>query len=201
MWIAILAIILLDQLTKYLVLTSMDLYQSIPVFGDALRLTYIRNAGGAFGLRWGHVAVYYVSAAIVVGWIGWHLWRDGYTRRLSLWSLVLILGGAIGNLIDRLMHGEVIDFIDAEFFDLRVPAFDIGILHHPGLNLDRWPTFNVADSAVTIGVTLLVISLFWDPVVGHVGSSIPADVEPNTSPTAAENGATPVDQHHAIGGE
>ncbi len=201
MWLAILAIVVLDQLTKILVLTSMDLYQSIPVLGDALRLTYIRNAGGAFGLRWAHVAVYYVSAVVVVGWIGWHLWRDGYTRRLSIWSLVLILGGAVGNLIDRLLHGEVIDFIDAEFFDMRVPAFDIGILHHPGLNLDRWPTFNVADSAVTVGVILLVVSLFWDPVVGRQRSSIAADDEADVGPAAADNGATPVDQHPAVGGE
>lgn len=201
MWIALLAIVLLDQLTKYLVLTSMDLYQSVPVLGDALRFTYIRNAGGAFGLRWGHVAVYYVSAAIVVGWIGWHLWRDGHTRRLSLWSLTLILGGAIGNLIDRLMHGEVIDFIDAEFFDLRVPAFDIGILHHPGLELDRWPTFNIADSAVTIGVILLVVSLFWDPVVGRHKVSISTDSQPDADTAANEAGTTPVDEKHAVGGE
>jgi signal peptidase II len=201
MWIAILAIICLDQLTKILVLSSMDLYQSVPVIGDFLRLTYIRNSGGAFGLRWGHVAVYYVSAAVVIGWIGWHLWRDGYTRRLSIWSLALILGGAIGNLIDRLLHGEVIDFIDAAFFNLRVPAFDIGILRHPGIDLDRWPTFNVADSAVTVGVILLVVSLFWDPIVGRLPVTTPVAGADGASEVQPDTEVPPVDQSHAVRGE
>ncbi|MEW5701560.1 MAG: signal peptidase II [Candidatus Zixiibacteriota bacterium] len=165
LWITAIAVVVADQITKWLVMTTMDLYQSVPIIGDALRLTYIRNSGGAFGLRWGHSAVYYVSAALIIGWIIHHVWRHGVSRRLSAWALSLILGGAIGNLIDRVMRGEVIDFLDAEFFDLRIPSFNLGILHHPGYNLDRWPTFNVADSAVTIGVLALMFSLWRDPVL------------------------------------
>lgn len=176
MWVLLLVVIVLDQLTKFLVASSMDLYESIPIFGNFLRLTYIRNPGGAFGLRWGHVAVYYIAAGIVIVWIMWHIWREGHTRRLSMWALTLILAGALGNLIDRVLQGEVVDFVDCEFFDLAVPAFDIGILHHPGLQLDRWPTFNVADSAVTVGVIALLISLFRDPVLFGSGET-DSDVE------------------------
>lgn len=165
MWLLLLVVVILDQLTKFLVVSSMVLHESIPILGDFLRLTYIRNPGGAFGLRWGHVAVYYVAAGLVIVWIVWHIWRDGHTRRLSMWALALILSGAVGNLIDRIMLGEVVDFIDCEFIDLAVPAFNIGILNHPGLEMDRWPTFNIADSAVTVGVVALLISLFKDPVL------------------------------------
>jgi signal peptidase II len=172
MWILLLLIVVLDQVTKFLVVSSMDLYQSIPVLGDFLRLTYIRNPGGAFGLRWGHVAVYYVAAGLVIFWITWHIWREGHTRRLSMWALTLILAGALGNLVDRVMQGEVVDFVDCEFFDLTVPKFDFGILHHGGMAMDRWPTFNVADAAVTIGVVALLISLFRDPVL--FGPTVPA---------------------------
>ncbi|HWO58105.1 MAG TPA: signal peptidase II [bacterium] len=165
MWMLVLALVVLDQVSKFLVVSTMDLYESIPLLGDWLRITYIRNPGGAFGLRWGHVAVYYLAAALVIAWIVWHLWREGSTGRLSMWALALILAGALGNLVDRVLQGEVVDFIDCEFFDLAVPAFNLGILHHPGLELDRWPTFNVADSAVTIGVVALLVSLIRDPVV------------------------------------
>jgi signal peptidase II len=172
-WVMVAVLIVLDQLSKWIVISSMDLYQSVPIIGNWLRLTHIRNSGGAFGLRWGHVAVYYASAAIVILWIVRHLLRDGRSRRLSVWALALILTGAIGNLIDRIMRGEVVDFIDAEFFDLRVPAFNLGILRHPGFDLDRWPTFNIADSAVTVGVIVLLVSLWWDPIVARRRQTTP----------------------------
>lgn len=166
-WLLPLVIILVDQITKWLIHSRFDLYESVPVVGDFIRLTYIRNPGGAFGLRWGHGAVYFVSAILIIAWITWQLWRQAHTRHLSVWALASILGGAIGNMIDRIVHGEVIDFIDVEFFDMRVSGFDIGILSHPGYVLDRWPVFNVADSAVTVGIVLLLFSLWRDPMLGH----------------------------------
>jgi signal peptidase II len=137
----------------------------VQVFGDWFRLTYILNPGGAFGVRWGHQGFYFAAALLVIAWIGWHLWSHGTARRLSNWALALILGGAIGNLIDRVILGQVIDFIDVEFPNMRIPAFDFGLLRHPGVFMDRWPTFNIADSAVTVGVIILVITLFYDPVL------------------------------------
>ena len=165
-WIIPAFIIILDQATKWIVVASMELHQSVQVFGDWFRFTYILNPGGAFGVRWGHQGFYFVAATLVIAWIAWHLWRHGAVLRLSMCALALILGGAVGNLIDRILLGQVIDFVDVEFPDMRIPAFDFGLLRHPGLYMDRWPTFNVADSAVTVGVIILVITLFYDPVLG-----------------------------------
>jgi signal peptidase II len=173
-WLIPALIIVFDQATKWTVVASLGLHQSVRVFGDWFRLTYILNPGGAFGVRWGHQGFYFLAALLVIAWIIWHLWRHGATRRLSAWALALILGGAIGNLIDRLILGQVIDFVDVEFPDMRIPAFDFGFLRHPGVYMDRWPTFNVADSAVTVGVIILIITLFYDPVLRRRSVPVPA---------------------------
>ncbi len=163
LWLIPFIIVVVDQITKWSVATSMRLHESIPVLGDWFRLTYIHNPGGAFGVRWGHDGLYFIAAIIVIGWIVWHLWRHGASVHLSTLALALILGGAIGNLIDRTILGEVIDFLDFEFPDMRVPQFDFGFISHSGVMLDRWPIFNVADSSVTVGVLTLIVSLFYDP--------------------------------------
>ncbi|OGX12511.1 MAG: hypothetical protein A2Z92_00015 [Omnitrophica WOR_2 bacterium GWA2_63_20] len=150
-WVAALVTVGLDQLTKWIIRSSLAPQQSIPLLPGVLHLTYVRNTGAAFSLFRGQVAPLIVASGLVAGWIGWELLRRprhapppheslvGGHAGLSLNSLGLILGGAIGNLIDRLRFGYVEDFID-----LRV-----------------WPVFNVADSAITVGVTLLIwTSLF-----------------------------------------
>lgn len=164
-WLIPTLIIVFDQASKWAVVAALQLHQSVRVFGDWFRLTYILNPGGAFGVRWENQGFYFVAALVVIAWIGWHLWRHGATRRLSNWALALILGGAVGNLIDRVIVGQVIDFIDVEFPDMRIPAFDFGIISHPGVLMDRWPTFNIADSAVTVGVIILIVTLFYDPIL------------------------------------
>ena len=65
------------------------------------------------------------------------------------------MGGAIGNLIDRLFSGRVVDFLDVEFFDISIPAFEFLFVNFPGYALTRWPVFNVADSAVTCGMIFI----------------------------------------------
>ena len=65
------------------------------------------------------------------------------------------MGGAIGNLIDRLFAGRVVDFLDVEFFDVSIPAFEFLFVNFPGFSLTRWPVFNIADSAVTCGMILI----------------------------------------------
>ena len=187
LWLIPLIVVIADQITKWSVASSMQLYESIPVLGDWFRLTYIHNPGGAFGVRWGHEGLYFLAAVLVIGWIGWHLWRHGATVHISTLALALILGGAVGNLIDRVVLGEVIDFLDFEFPDMRVPEFDFGFVRHSGVNLDRWPTFNIADSAVTVGVLCLLVSLFADPrLFGRVlptpPESRPGDFEDESSP-------------------
>jgi len=129
-----------DAVTKWLVVTNMQMYESHNIVGDYIRLTYIHNSGAAFGMfqgsRWPLVIVSLAAISVVTG----IALRTG-TRRATALTLGLILGGAVGNLVDRLRLGEVIDFIN------------VGIGPH------RWPVFNVADSAVTVGVVFLAIQL------------------------------------------
>ena len=134
-WIIPAVIIVLDQATKLLVAGTMTLYESIAVFGNWFRITYIQNPVGAFGVEWGHRGLYYAAAILVILWIAWHLWKHGMPFHLSTFSLALILGGAVGNLIDRIVYGQVIDFLDFEFPDIRIPHFDLGIVSHPDATL------------------------------------------------------------------
>ncbi len=129
-----------DQVTKILLVRAMTPGASLPLLPPFLHLTYVQNTGAAFGFGRGHPLLFIVFSLIVIGWLIRELLRPIPLPRLALWGCALVLGGAAGNLIDRLQLGYVVDFID-----LRV-----------------WPVFNVGDSAITIGVALLV----WQSVVG-----------------------------------
>ena len=121
-----------DQLTKFFIRTYMEVGESIPEDGF-IRLTYIQNTGSAFGLFSNQTLFLTIAAAIGIGFIGYFFIKGaGFSLVLSL-SLALQMGGALGNIIDRVTFGYVIDFVD-----LRV-----------------WPIFNVADSSITIGFLLL----------------------------------------------
>jgi len=141
-----LAVVLMDQLSKWIVAGNVGLYERIPVVEGFFNLVHIRNRGMAFGLLnrpdtgiWIHFLVVAGMCAVVV-LIYWLFTRDEEDIKFTL-GLSLILGGAIGNLIDRFRHGEVIDFLD----------FHVGAYH--------WPAFNVADSAITMGAALLAFGL------------------------------------------
>lgn len=147
-WLAVSALVIaLDQWTKQLVAAHLSVNQSIPVtsFFD---LVLVFNTGAAFSFlstasgwqRWFFVAL----ALSVSGWLVTLLYRHANERLLPL-SFALVLGGAIGNVIDRLVHGAVADFLH----------FHIGKYY--------WPAFNVADSAITVGVVLLI----WDQLRGR----------------------------------
>nr|VFK50925.1 MAG: signal peptidase II Aspartic peptidase. MEROPS family A08 [Candidatus Kentron sp. TUN]VFK52094.1 MAG: signal peptidase II Aspartic peptidase. MEROPS family A08 [Candidatus Kentron sp. TUN] len=139
-------IVILDQATKYLASTMLDLYDPVSVL-PFFNFTLTHNPGAAFSFlsnaggwqRWLFIGLTIVISVILIHWL-----RNvprGETR-LSV-ALTLVLGGALGNLWDRLTLGAVIDFID---------------LHYHGWH---WPTFNVADSAITIGAILLFTTLVW----------------------------------------
>jgi signal peptidase II len=136
-----LTIVILDQFTKNWISREMSRGESRQVMGDFFRLTYVHNDGAAFGLdlggRWAFIAVTVLVSIFIVA---------SYSRTektpLARWALALILGGAVGNLIDRIRLGEVIDFLQ----------FGIGKLY--------WPIFNVADIGVSVGVGLLALHLF-----------------------------------------
>jgi signal peptidase II len=133
-FIIALVILSLDQLTKFIVTKSLWLNQSIPLVKGILYLTLIRNRGAAFGIFKNQVPLFIVTSIFAIILICFNL-KDPRHKKLSLYniSLSLILGGAVGNLIDRVFLGYVVDFLD-----LRI-----------------WPVFNVADSAITVGAILL----------------------------------------------
>ena len=133
------AVIALDQWSKWLVKSSFNLYQSKPVIQDFFHFTYVTNDGMAFGLALpGGKHVLLVMTLLLTGFIVGFLWKEKDGHPLVKYGLALILSGAVGNLIDRIIHGTVVDFMD----------FMIGDFH--------WYIFNVADSAVTIGMVLFI---------------------------------------------
>ena len=139
-----LVITALDQVVKRVVVHAMQMGQSIDVIGTFVRLTRTSNTGGAFGMLRGRgnwFIVVSIIAALAIAALSRQIVRGG--RRVERLAFGLILGGALGNLIDRIRLGAVIDFLDI------------------GGSGYRWPAFNVADSAITIGVTLLAISLVF----------------------------------------
>jgi signal peptidase II len=130
-----------------------------PILGDFLRLTYIENPGMAFGIDIGGKLFFSLFTVAASVGILYYLYRMREEPLLFRFSLALILGGAVGNLIDRvfygvifgeapLFYGRVVDFIDVDFIDISIFGF----------SLDRWPVFNFADAAVTTGVALLLFA-------------------------------------------
>lgn len=131
---------LLDQLTKMLVQSHLSLHESHPV-GSLLFWTHVHNRGGAFGLFPGASLLFLGTGVAVIGIL---LWTLPQARTLDWTSAVaygLIMGGAVGNLLDRVRYGYVIDFIDLNFWPLVT-----------------WPVFNVADIGISTGIGLLVLT-------------------------------------------
>ena len=136
----IVVIVALDQWSKWAIKTSFNLYQSKPVIQDLLHFTYVTNDGMAFGLSFpGGRHVLLIMTILLTGFIVGFLWKEKNGHPLIKYGLALILSGAIGNLIDRLLYGKVVDFLDLM----------IGNFH--------WYIFNIADSSVTIGMILFII--------------------------------------------
>ena len=138
-------IITADQISKSLIKSTMTLYDVIPVIPGYFYLTYIINEGMAFGidLPFGIGTLFFSGVSLIITcFLVWILWCERKNNLLMRISLALILGGAIGNLIDRILFGEVVDFFD----------FMIGDFH--------WYIFNIADSAVTVGIILMLFYSF-----------------------------------------
>ena len=147
------AVVFIDQLTKLLVKASFDLGESIRLLGNVLRFTYIENPGMAFGLRFAGPWFFTIFSAIASLALVFYLYKVRHERFLTRLSLALVLGGAIGNLIDRVLYSQVIDFIDV------------------GIGNTRWPVFNIADSAVSVGMVLLIALLIFEKEEGQVDDS------------------------------
>ncbi|MDD2767682.1 MAG: signal peptidase II [Methylococcus sp.] len=144
LWLSVL-VFALDQFTKQIVDASMRLYETIPLL-PVFQLTYLRNQGAAFSFlsqaggwqRWFFVGLSIGAAALITYWLK----RMDRTKHWEAAAWALVLGGAIGNLVDRVAYGYVIDFLDAFYGDWH------------------WPAFNVADSAITLGIGMLLIDSF-----------------------------------------
>jgi signal peptidase II len=133
-------VVLTDQLTKRLAEDRLRDQRSVPIVDDILRLTYVQNRGAAFGLLQDQTTFFVLVGILVIGVIAAsyrYLPRSGFLLHLALG---LQLGGAIGNLIDRVRQGYVVDFVDF------------------GYHSNWWPVFNVADSAIVVGVALLALN-------------------------------------------
>jgi len=134
-------IVILDQLTKHLILTSMRPYESIPVIENVFHITFVRNPGAAFGILQNQITFFIVVTIIVIFLLVGVYWKLARKNIILTIGLSLQLGGAVGNLIDRIRFSYVVDFLD-----FRV-----------------WPVFNVADMAIVTGVILLAWQLLVWP--------------------------------------
>jgi signal peptidase II len=142
------AVVGLDQITKALILNHVGLYQSISVIPGFFNITHIHNPGGAFGFLSGagsglRSVVFLLVSSMAVGLIFWFYRKTPDTHPWLAAAFALIFGGAIGNLIDRIRFGKVVDFLD----------FYVGRWH--------WPAFNIADSAITVGIAVFVVHLVF----------------------------------------
>lgn len=134
-----LIVFLIDQGTKYLIASRLELAEQIPVIKDFFIITSHRNRGAAFGILQGQQWFFIVITVIVVAGIVWYLNKTRKTRKLLPTALALVLGGAVGNFLDRILNGEVVDFL----------MFNFGSY--------TFPIFNVADSCIVIGVGLIIL--------------------------------------------
>ena len=149
------AVILIDHVVKWIIKTNMYLNQTINVIGEYFTISYILNSGIAFGLFDDNPSPLKTPLLIIISFVALGIILYIFLTlpkdiRWSGLSMGLIFGGAIGNIVDRVVRGEVVDFLDVDFPDIRIPALNV--------HMTRWPTFNVADSCISIGAAILI----WD---------------------------------------
>ncbi|MBW3495316.1 lipoprotein signal peptidase LspA [Bacillus sp. FDAARGOS_1420] len=138
-YVIALFVIAIDQISKWLIVKNMELGTSIPIIDNVLYITSHRNRGAAWGILENKMWFFYIITVIFVGFIVFYMKKYAKTDKLLGISLGLILGGAIGNFIDRVFRQEVVDFIHVYIFSYN------------------YPVFNIADSALCIGVVLIII--------------------------------------------
>ncbi|MGB3160197.1 signal peptidase II [Carnobacterium sp.] len=141
-YIFALLIIGIDQYTKYVTVANIKLYEVVEVFPNILSWMYLRNTGAAWSILEGQMWFFYIVTVIVVVVVVYYLQKYGHQSKLLSLSLSFILAGSIGNVIDRVRFGYVVDMIRLEFID--------------------FPIFNVADIALSVGVALMILYVFLD---------------------------------------
>lgn len=138
-------VLVIDQITKYLVVSHFNLYESIPLIPGVLDLTYIHNRGAAFGIFQNQTLPFVIITLAALALGVWVLYKRYFDHPLMDWAILLILSGGLGNLIDRVFrHGSVVDFLETAFM--------------------QFPVFNIADCAVVVGAGLMILYLILDLV-------------------------------------
>ena len=162
-------LVVLDQVTKVLVKTSMMLGESHPMIGSIVNLPFVENPGMSFGISWGDGKLILTLLTIVIaGVLVWYLRQIANGHWAPRLAVTLILAGAVGNLIDRALYGVI--FGDAPLFYGRVVDFiqvDIPDITWLGDVHTHFPVFNIADSCVTVGVLLLLLTGNKLPATPH----------------------------------
>lgn len=149
----IFCVVVLDQITKYWVLNSLEPGQQVEVIGRFFMFTLVYNKGGALGTNFGSSTYYLISSSLILLFVLYYTYSHRTNFYLSI-PLSMIAGGAIGNLIDRLAYGKVVDFIDVDFFDIDLF----------GYSLHRWWTFNIADSAISVSIVFLLYVILFKKI-------------------------------------
>jgi len=162
-WI-MLIVVILDRITKYLVVEFMPLYKSIPVWGETMMLTHVQNTGAAFSMSIGSPLqnrIFFISITLLALLMILYMLKYAL-HRAQVIGYGFVLGGAIGNLIDRIVFGHVTDFFDMDF---------------PDFIMQRWPIFNIADSAIVIAMAVLIFDLLF--VRDHITPKLDSQSTPS----------------------
>ena len=178
-----LAVFALDQFTKWLIVANMELGESISALNGFARLRYTQNTGAAFGFLRDATGLLSVLSPLVIAGILVVFIRLGNPSRLATLAAGLIVGGALGNLVDRIRLGYVVDFIDVYGPHLNI-----------GGTIYTWPVFNVGDSGITIGVILILAGLLFSKDEAKAPQQQPAL---DDQPSAPSNSSTPNQTHLA----
>jgi len=143
-------VVVIDQVTKLWAIDFLSEAQSKRVLGDFFMLTLVYNEGGAMGTNFGSPAYYLVTSILILVFLLYYVFTHRENYRVTV-PLALIAGGAVGNIIDRLRFGKVIDFLDFDFIDINLFGFQ----------LERWWTFNIADAAISCSIVFLLITVLF----------------------------------------
>lgn len=165
--LTIVSVILIDQLTKLYIHHNYIPGESIPILGDFLRFTFVYNPGGAFGINIGNFLLYTAVSLLAVVIVVIYFIKVPSADRIAKYCLAFVVGGAIGNQIDRISYGQVVDFIDVNTIDITIPAFNLLGFEFSGYQLYRWYVFNIADAAITLGLLGFIIYLLIQDKLGH----------------------------------
>lgn len=144
-----LILVMIDQFTKYLTVENIALHEVVEVIPNVLSLTYIQNSGAAFSILEGQMLFFYIVTVIVIIFLLYYMYTEARNNKILGILLSIVLAGAIGNFIDRLLYQYVIDMIQLEFVEFAI--------------------FNVADSYLTVGVILLLIyTIFEERILAYI---------------------------------